>query len=460
MASIELIAGIAGGTSALAIAAGLASPFVANWLSKTDTVFTKVPEGTVKAIMRGQGLERLIICSLDSHLNDPGEAWFDPAFPNWEVLDNQPGVNYDSRSEILKTAGVYYIGLIPAFTSVKRYQFRWNEARLNEETHKLETWSRDRETDFIYISDFPYRILLSKAECKDGIPLDIEYQLVIRITNPAKALFSTENWLESVSEAVIRQARSYVGSRTYKELLSESDEKKGLVGKPLGPDDSIPEYDDDPDSFSCKIIKLSEELPDDRADAEAFKKGLSGRYGVTIVGFNPLTVEIVGDHAGEYEEATVAEFTADKKAYATRTAGQAEADAELAKGTAQAEVMKRQGEAKAAAELAEGRAKARVIALKGTAKAMALKAKLTSLHQFGRLGELVAQVEGMKANGPGKTVIWANNPFISSIPGLVDVLNSTGLKSAEDLNRFLTEYFGKYKGANENGGGNEEKPAA
>jgi len=451
-----LIAGIAGSVSAIAISAGIAAPFTAKWLSKTDTVFTQVREGTVKAIMRGGGLERLIIRSLDSHLNDPNEAWFDPGFPNWELLENIPGVNYDSRSEILKIAGVHYIGLIPAFTSVKRYQFRWNEARLNEHTHKLETWSRDRETDFIYISDFPYRILLSEAECKDGIPLDIEYQLVIRITNPAKALFGTENWLESVSEAVTRQARSYVGSRTYKELLSESDEKKGLLGKPLGRDDYIPESDGDPDSFSCKIIKLSEELPDDRADAETFKKGLSGRYGVTIIAFNPLTVKIVGAHAKEYEEATTAEFLADKKAYAVKTEGDSKAAAALAIGTAEADVIAKKGEALAQAKLAEGKAEARVIAMKGTAKAMSLKAKLTALNQFGRLGELVAQVEAMKANSPGKTIIWAQNPFISSMPGLADILSATGIKTAEDLSRFMTEHFG----TNENGGVDENKSAA
>ena len=419
--SIYGIAGIASGVSLLALGAAVSPAFVATRLSKTDTVFTRVPEGTVKAIMRGASFERLVMSFKGYHLNDPGESWYDQSIPAWEVLSHgqNEDTKYDSRPAFMRQAGVYFVGFLPSFTSVKRYQFSWTEPKLDLKTNKQISWSRDEETDFIYVSNFPYIMNLSGAECADGIPLDVKFQVVLRVTNPYKALFDTENWHETVVGEILRLGRDFVGSRTYKELLSET---------PKGKTDNTGTTVDDGESFSCKIVKLTNELPDDRSDADTHEKGLSGNYGVTVVTVNVEEVEISGENKAQYQQTTLKAYTAEQDAIAIERAADAAAYSTRVQANADAD-----------AKLLKSKAKARATLQIGIAESMVLTRRLRALDQFKDLGKLVAQVDAMKADGPGKTIIWANSPFIQSHQGLAGLLSACNIQSADDLKRFIDE---------------------
>jgi hypothetical protein len=392
--------------SAIALAGtAIATPFFLNWLADGDVLFTKVKEGTAKAVMIGKTFSHFVMSHRGYHLNIPGNPEFDPREPAWEVLENKRGKTpdfYDDRNWLFKKLGIFYVG-IPPFRSVLRYKFAWNEEKTGT-TGKLSVWVRERLTDFIYTSNFPYLIVIDSAETKDRLPVDGIYQLTVRITNPFKALFDTENWMENVSASANRQARNFIGASNYSELVSEDENREGEKGPG--------------DSFSKPVVLLTTELPDETVvpGRKRRKTGLAGRNGVTIVSADLQQIDITGPRAAEILDATVKAYTAEQDAYATKQAGEASAAADLAKGTANATVIE----------------------LKGKAEGVSLDARLSILSKFADLGQIVVQADAMKADGPGKTIIWANNPFFASKPGLADTLAGLGIKTPEDLRDLMS----------------------
>jgi regulator of protease activity HflC (stomatin/prohibitin superfamily) len=382
-------------------------PFFLKWLAEGNILFTTVPEGTAKAVLKSKTLDHIVLSLKGSHLNKPGSLWYDPALPDWEVVKNVRGskITYEDRNFLSRWLGIYYVG-IPPFRTVYEYLFEWNEMRLGNDGSK-EVWARKERTDFIYAVAFPYIFIVDEAETKDRLPVDVEIQATVRVVNPYKALFDTENWMEVVSGTLIAAARNFIGSEDYGDLVSEIRKTKS------GDQDSC--------QLCTSVLKLNDAL-------ENGTPGIHARYGVMIDMVDILRVDIAGARKAEILDATVQKYTADQKAYTTATLGKAEAEATLAKGTAEAEVISKKGAAEASA-----------IEKKGLAEAKALTARLASWNSGGTLNALIAQMEAMGSQGPGKTVIWANNPFVQRFSGLAEALDTLGIKSVDDLK----DYFGK-----------------
>lgn len=398
---LELIAT----ASTIALGVGIA-PFFMNWLADGDVLFTKVKEGTAKAIMTGDTFHHFVLSHRGYHLNDPrwkknmNDDRYNIDFAPWEIVPNpadsksKPPELYDNRGWLLKKLGLYWVGL-PPFRSVYEYNFVWNEEKVDT-TGKPHLWNREGTTNFIYTSKFPYLVVIDSAETEDRLPLDGMYQLTVQINNPFSALFHTENWLESVTGYANRQARNFIGARKYGDLVSETKVK----GDP-----------NDEERFSTTILELNMVLPGQTGTDNGTRK----QNGVTIISADLQQLEITGDQAGTIRAATLKAYTADQDAYATVAAGEAEGKAELARGTA----------------------KATVIQLTGRSVGMAYKERLTALSEFGDLAPLLLQTDAMSAEGPGRTVLWANSPFISSKPGLAEALEGLGIKTLEDLRELM-----------------------
>ncbi len=385
--------------SLLVITLGLAIclPFFLNWLADGDILYTKVREGTAKAVMRGKSLNHLVMSLKGSHLNDPEASWFDPSIPEWEVVKNEPGITCDSRKFLSRSLGLYFVG-IPPFRSVYAYTFSWNEMRRNKSSGVEEVWPRDERTNFIYAVPFPYVILLSEAETDDRLPVDVEYLLTVRVVNPFKALFDTEDWMQVVTGAVNGVARNFVGHQNYDDLVSDIPKDGDATGH---------------GKFFQLLKGLNDHLPDG-------SDGLHAKYGLVIEAADIQRVDIAGKHKDDILKATVAAYTADQEAYATKAAGEATADATRQVGFAEAEVTAKRGEAEAA-----------VLRQKGLASADALKARTKVLVNAGSMGSVIAQTEAMASTGPGKTVIWANNPLMGAIPAVADALAGNGSAKPE-----------------------------
>lgn len=395
---LELIAT----ASTIALGTGIA-PFFMNWLADGDVLFTKVKEGTAKAIMTGDTFHHFVLSHRGYHLNDPrwkkdpADDRYDNSLPAWEIVPNpdvtkpggKPPEVYDNRGWLLRKLGLYWVGL-PPFRSVYEYNFVWNEEKVDT-TGKPHLWNREGTTNFIYTSKFPYLVVIDSAETEDRLPLDGMYQLTVQINNPFSALFHTENWLESVTGYSNRQARNFIGARKYGALVSETK----VTGDP------------NDERFSTTILELNTALPGQTGTDNGTRK----QNGVTIISADLQQLEITGDQAGTIRAATLKAYTADQDAYATVAAGEAEGKAELARGTA----------------------KAAVITLTGKAVGGAYKERLNALKEFGDLAPILLQTDAMSAEGPGRTIIWANNPFIASKPGLAEALEGLGIKTPEDL---------------------------
>lgn len=395
LVSIDWVYAVAFAATILILATS--SPWFINWLADGDVLFAKVPEGTARAIVAGKSFHGFISSVRGKRLNDPHKDGFDGLKPSWELLDDPT----PERGGLLRGwFGVFFVG-IPPFRIVYKYRFQWNEFRPNEKGAD-EIWPRDMLTSIVYCIPFPYAMTLSEAETSEGLPLNVTYQVTVVITNPFKALFQTENWMEQMSAAVSRAVRNYVGSRTYEQLLSETNKNK----------DGESEIND---NFSRPLTVLSKKLLDDVE--EGLNSGLAGRFGVTILSAELFSVAVAGPTASKLLDATTAEYVAEKTAKAVVIAAKAEAEAITAKGNAEAGVIRTKGEAAASA----------------------LIARINAIGE-GEVGKLLAQLDAMSAEGPGKTVVWANSPFLpESIPSL---LNTLGIKSGAQLRKFLNESGG------------------
>lgn len=386
--------------SAIALGAGIA-PFFMNWLADGDVLFTKVREGTSKAVMSGSTFHHFLLSHRGYHLNDPrwkkhDDTRYDDYFPAWEIVknpDKELPEKYENRGWLLRKLGLYWVGL-PPFRSIYEYNFVWNEEKVDT-TGKPHLWNRAGSTNFIYTSKFPYLVVIDSAETEDRLPLDGMYQLTVQINNPFSALFHTENWLESVTGYSNRQARNFIGARKYADLVSET--------KKVG--------DAQDERFSTTILELNDALPGQTGSDNGTRK----QNGVTIISADLQQLEITGDEAGKIREATLRAYTADQDAYATVAAGEADGKAELARGTA----------------------RAAVIELTGKATGSAYKERLAVLQEFGDLAPILLQTDAMSAVGPGRTVLWANNPFIAGKPGLAEALEGLGINTPAALRELI-----------------------
>ena len=384
-------------------------PSFLQWLASENLLFTTVQEGTVKTIMRGDSFDHHIMSFKGYHLNDPRKDWHEPILknekgekvedkdgqevrlPDWEVVyhgeGNKKGFEkhdddpYDDRLKFLKNLGLYWVGL-PWAMSVYIYDFEWNET-YTDKNGEEKIFPRAEPTDFIYVSDFLYAIKTVGAETKDRLPTDVLTLVTIAVRNPYRALFSGEDWMRRITAAINRHMKTFVGNHVYQMLISPSDEKTGTSCDDVAKSCRVVE-DYWRKQFSEPIIKLTDELPDDKKSVSGKElvrpSGLKGRYGVEIRTADLQTMDLSSDGKRLNQEAATRVYVAKQDAEAITLKGQAEAD---------------------------------VIEMKGLTEAKALTARLKVIAG-NEAGQLLAQLDAMQeaSKGAGNTVIWANNPFV------------------------------------------------
>lgn len=336
------------------------------WLAEENVLFTTVKEGTVKTIMRGDSFDYFIMSFAEYHLNDPSKDWYDLNQADWEVIYHGKGKDnqYDDRPWLLRYLGLYWIGWIWR-ASVYVYQFEWNETYTDKETGEEKVLTRAEPTDFIYVADFTYAIKTVGAETQDRLPTDELTLVTVAIRNPYRALFSGEDWMRRVTAAINRLVRNFVGNEDFQDLISS---KKDLT------------------ALSAPIIELNKKLPDD-VDENKKPWGLKDRYGAEIRTADLQTIELSGDAKKQDQEATTREYVAKQEAKATEVTGQAAAN---------------------------------VIKMKGDQEAEALRVRLNVIREHGEAGIALAGYDAVveSSKGPGKTIIWGNNP-LAPLAGLL-----------------------------------------
>jgi len=390
-------------TAATALLAGtaIASPFVFSGWADQDYLFTKVEDGTGKIINKGDSFHRVIMSFEDHHLNDPTKPWFDENEPRWEVLKNEPGVsylckpwlpkkllpkhpsypanNYDNRPWLLREFGLFWVGL-PKMRQIRSYNFSWNEyQRQQVGDGDLVIRPRKEVTSIFKVNDFSYVMVLTDAKTADNLTVRAEFVTIVRMTNPKKALIDSDDWLVQLEAYIDRQARSFIGSFTYDQLRSETDDV-ALAAK---------------EDFSKRMRELTLRLPDEE---EASAQGTKGTIGITIGSANLEKIVLSGSHAVENEKLSIAAYQADQAAVVEIRASEAKATSLRNVNSATADGIRDLG--KASAE----------------ATAMLLDA----LAKQPAMAEIHLRNDALKSPGAGKVIAVD----MSSVAKVIDKLTS------------------------------------
>ncbi len=367
-------------TAALIVAAGgayIATPFLLSTSANSNLLYTKVPEGKGKIIAKGKSFHRAILSFRGYHLNERGKPHFDENEPEWEVLPNKPGKNYETRPQYTRSFGLFWVG-IPGMREVYKYDFVWNEYRTNLEGGR-DVWHREEETEVFVANDFSYVMVIEDAKTRDMLPVRAEFVIIVRITNPYKALFESNDWRTQLESYVDRIGRNFIGTFTYDQLRSETDEGKNC----------------EKENFSIPIQKLTLCLPEEEECGldEKDRRGLKGHIGVTIKAANLESIVLSGAAAAENERLSLAAYTADRNAETVRTGANAAAYDTVVR---------------AGATALETRMKAR-------AEAVAITARLRAMETNQPLSEKILVTEAM---GQGTTFVVPS--------ALVDAIGTIG----------------------------------
>ena len=266
-------------------------------LANFDICFTFVEEGTAKAVVRGKEFHKFLLQSKEMKFREG----------SWDIVPLRPDEQPEKRYWFERWSGARWVGLWPFF-SIYNYKFKWTVAKQEEKDGKIVTTPdmRERTIDSIYIRDVVYYGKIESAETTDNTPVDVEYLLTVRVTNPYKALFRVHRWLEAVIDLTSQRGRQYIGTRSYKQLVAKEGKKQST-------------------GFAGGIRGLREHLCEN--------------FGVEFVYADIASVEFSGTTKKEYVEASTAEYLADSKAIATVKAAEAEARKIKLVGGAEAEAL-------------------------------------------------------------------------------------------------------------------------
>lgn len=172
--------------------------FVLVWyfLAPTNRYFTFVKEGTAKVVVKGDAVIKTLIQWKGYTTDDEGNIAKGKA--PWHPL-----------------GGFRYYGFWPV-KDIYNYWFKWSGITEDGKVvhHPPEL------LDFILLKDDVYWAMVDEAEDKNQLPLEIELLLTIRITNPYKALFAIQNWLETVTNRVKPAVRPIIPTYSYAEWIT------------------------------------------------------------------------------------------------------------------------------------------------------------------------------------------------------------------------------------------------
>lgn len=167
--------------------------------------FTIGKEGTAKVVMRLGGVKKVILVWKGYRLD---ENWNVVSVPSVVLLRLLGGLG-----------GLRFVG-IRWLDKVYSYNFRWRDIQLVAGEEKAEF--HEKVLDHIFVRPDVYWTDIKGAETKpdERIPLDIQFLVTMRVTNPYKALFKApSNWNENVMARLNASFTTWVGTKALDEIL-------------------------------------------------------------------------------------------------------------------------------------------------------------------------------------------------------------------------------------------------
>lgn len=180
-------------------------------LAKNDIFFTFVEEGTARIIMKFGGFHKIVMQYENCGLNK-----------EWNVELCKPG-----KAKKSLFGGLKWVG-IPGIYSVYEYTFRWATVKPQKEIgEQIERIIKPLK--HILVKDYVYFGEIKGAETKSLVPLDISFLVVIRVTNPYKALFRVHDWIDAVMSRIEAYFRQFVSGTEYEDLIAKKQQMGGEI---------------------------------------------------------------------------------------------------------------------------------------------------------------------------------------------------------------------------------------
>lgn len=215
------------------------SPFIVRRLAELEKFWATCQEGQARPVTRNRKFSRFIMSfagkcfagELDDSLSKNNAEY-------WEIVeDNRPPQKESFWS------GLYWIG-IPPFAEIQRYKMTWIEwgfpKRNGNVSIEKEPIPHEETIGHILVQSDVYFVRVSAAETSEGVPVDVSFLLTINITNPYRALYKVQHWLEAVTNQTEGTTRVFIGTKKVAELftIEEKTDNKTVAQFTLSPTSS------------------------------------------------------------------------------------------------------------------------------------------------------------------------------------------------------------------------------
>lgn len=256
-------------------------------LAPENLFFTFVPENKVKFVVSGGKLKKILLSS------------------NNYKLDH----NYDvgAGKSVGMLGGLRFYGFWP-ISDILIYNFRWTNITTDGKISRHE-----KILDTMILKTDMYLVEVKEAEDKDLIPIDVRAVLTIRITNPYKAMYIAQDWLENVVNIIKPAIRNEIRKNSFLDLIQGN--TKGTISK----------------DFKETLGENIFEEAKNKGDIDELEK----TYGVTL---SAIRVEDINPESDSLRKITLKKIEAEKTAEVTVIE---------AEGIAEATIIKAKGEADA-----------------------------------------------------------------------------------------------------------------
>jgi len=204
----------------LAVGSVIALGIIWFLLAPNNTLWNFTQEGTAKIVVRGESFVRAFI-QWKGHTFDEKK---------WDVIEEDA-----THKESWHIGGLRWNG-VPFIDTIYSYALRWRSVRLGKKEEGEEIKFHDEILDYVSLRPEVYFTKIVEAETipPERIPLDIEFLVTMRVTNPYKVLFvAPHNWVENVMNRLNALFTNWTGTKTLDEII-EVKEKPELLWEAIG----------------------------------------------------------------------------------------------------------------------------------------------------------------------------------------------------------------------------------
>jgi len=176
---------------------GLMSAIVLLPISSGLLGFTIVKEGTAKVVLKFGEFNKVLIEWKGKKVKKN----------NWDVVKGE---------EPHLFGGLRWFGFWPIY-DIYEYKFSWTGVRADGTFDP----KGPEILDCVLLKDDVYGLRVEGAEDRNKVPLDFDITLTVQIINPYKALFTVQNWFETLINRLSPYVRNYITNHTYDWMIED-----------------------------------------------------------------------------------------------------------------------------------------------------------------------------------------------------------------------------------------------